>query len=195
MAKCKVGITGGIGSGKTYCARIFEHLGIAVYYADDRAKELMRTDITVKNQLIDLLGKDVYDPDGNLQKDYLRRHIFDSSKKRKAVNAIVHPAVGRDYEKWHMEQTGPYTLKEAALLVESGSYKSLDFLIMVQSPKMIRMQRIMTRDGISQSEVKKRMASQSPDADKEAFSNLFINNSGCYPLMEQILTIHRNLIS
>src|SRR5690606_25440445 len=109
-------------SGKSYCARIWGWLGIPVYYADTRAQQLMINDPEVKSRLITLLGAQAYDRLGRLQKEFLRQQVFENPPMREAINAIVHPAVGRDYDRWHEAQHAPYTLKEAALLVESGSY-------------------------------------------------------------------------
>lgn len=195
MAKWKVGITGGMGSGKTYCARIFGRLGIPVYYSDERAQFLMLTDPDVRGQLSDLLGSQVYDENGQLNKDFMRQQVFENPSTREAINAIVHPAVGRDHQRWHKMQISIYTLNEAALLVESGSYRRMDHLIMVQAPLAIRTQRIMARDSIDVLGVRKRMESQLPDEAKEKAADIFINNSGCYPLFRQILEIHKKLIS
>lgn len=195
MAKWKVGITGGIGSGKTFCARLFGQLGIPVYYADDRARDLMHNDVEVKSALIALLGAEAYDENGMLQKSFLREQVFNHPQTRKSINKIVHPAVSRDYELWHKNQDNPYTLKEAALLVESGSYRSLDHLIMVDTPLTTRIQRTMARDGIDEPAVRNRMNSQLPDEDKKAVSDLLIDNSGCLPILPQILNIHRKLLS
>lgn len=195
MAKWKVGITGGIGSGKTYCARIFAQLGIPVYFADERAQLLMRSDPEVKSQLIGLLGEGVYDDLGQLQKEFLRQQVFENPVKREAINGIVHPVVGRDYEKWHQEQQAPYSLKEAALLVEAGSYRSLDYLIMVRTPLVTRIQRTMARDGIDSRTMETRLASQWTDTEKERVSHLFIDNSGCFAVLSQILEIHKKLIT
>lgn len=194
MAKWKVGITGGIGSGKTYCARIFARLGIPVYFADERAQTLMRSDPEVKSRLINLLGPAVYDEQGHLQKEFLRKQVFENQVMREAINGIVHPAVGRDYEKWHQDQQAPYTLKEAALLVEAGSYRSLDYLIMVRTPLVVRIQRTMARDGIDARAMEKRLDSQWSDAEKEKVSHLFIDNSGCFAVLPQVLGIHKKLI-
>ncbi len=194
MAKWKTGITGGIGSGKTFCARIFEQLGIPVYYSDDRAKHLMTHDPEVVTALVELLGPRVYDANHQLQKDFLRKQVFENPTVREKINAIVHPAVGRDYVDWHHAQDSPYTLQEAALLVESGSYRKLDHLIMVRAPRVLRTQRIMARDGISVDAVTQRMNSQFPDSKKEKVADLFIDNSGCYAILPQILAIHHQLI-
>lgn len=195
MAKWKVGITGGIGSGKTYFARIFALLGVPVYYSDDRAKYLMTTDPEVKGQLVELLGPKVYDEDGSLNKDFMRQQVFENSSTRDAINAIVHPAVGSDHQRWHEVQSPIYTLNEAALLVESGSYRRMDHLIMVRAPLALRTQRIMARDSIDALAVQKRMESQFPDEAKEKVADMIIDNSGCYPVFQQILDIHKKLIS
>jgi len=194
MTKWKVGITGGIGSGKTYCARIFSHLGIPIYNSDERAQWIMLHDPEVRSGLLELLGQQTYTTDGKLNKEFLRTRVFGSPSTRESINAIVHPAVGRDYEQWHARQTSPYTLKEAALLVESGSYLSLDHLIMVRAPITLRFQRVMARDFISAKSVLDRMASQLADEEKERVSDLKIDNSGCYPLLPQILHIHKYLL-
>lgn len=195
MAKWKVGITGGIGSGKSHCARIFHNLGIPVYYADQRAQWIMHHDGEVRARLIGLLGPEVYDPQGHLDKAFMRERVFGDAKTREGVNSIVHPAVGRDYHRWHENQRSPYTLKEAALLVESGSYRELDHLIMVHSPVVQRIQRIMERDNLAPADVLQRMQSQLPDEEKSRVSDLFIDNSGCVPLLPQILTIHKRLLT
>lgn len=187
MSKLKIGITGGIGSGKSYCARYFSWLGIPFYDADARAKILMTQDPTVREHLIRLLGKNVYLDDGNLNRPFMRDQLFNDPDIRLAVNAIVHPAVGRDYENWHSRQTAPFTLKEAALLVESGSYKTLDHLISVTVPLPVRIQRVMHRDQISSEAVRQRIKSQCPEEEKHKVSDSFIDNSGVRPLLPQII--------
>lgn len=187
MSKLKIGITGGIGSGKSYCARYFRWLGIPFYDADARAKILMTQDPTVREHLIRLLGKNVFLDEGNLNRPFMRDQLFNDPDIRLAVNAIVHPAVGRDYENWHSRQTAPFTLKEAALLVESGSYKTLDHLISVTVPLPVRIQRVMHRDRISSEAVRQRIKSQWPEEEKHKVSDSFIDNSGVRPLLPQII--------
>lgn len=187
MSKLKVGITGGIGSGKSYCARYFRCLGIPFYDADTRAKLLMQSNDLLKNDLIRLLGEKIYLENGELNKPYMRKQLFNNSKIRHAINEIVHPAVGRDYEKWHRGQEASFTLKEAALLVESGSYRELDHLIMVMTPLSLRIQRVIHRDKISSEEVRQRIRSQWSDAEKLKVSDSCIDNSGIRPLLPQII--------
>ncbi len=141
-----------------------------------------------------LPGSEAYDEAGMLQKSFLREQVFGNPRIRESINEIVHPAVARDYELWHKKQDSIYTLKEAALLVESGSYRSLDHLIMVDTSLTTRIQRIMARDGIDEPAVQRRMNSQLPDEDKKAVSDLLIDNSGCHPIFPQILKIHRKLL-
>lgn len=195
MTKLKVGITGGIGSGKSFCARYFQALGIPLYSADDRAKELMRTDRSIKSHLTALLGEDAYLTSGELNKPFLRQQLFGNADIRKQIDAIVHPAVGKDYEQWHAAQHTPFTLKEAALLVESGSYKELDHLIMVKAPAELRFQRIMQRDKIGMEEVHKRIQSQWPEEKKSEAADYFIDNSGLFPLLPQIIGLYKEIIS
>lgn len=187
MTKLKIGITGGIGSGKSFCARYFHYMGIPYYDADERAKGLMQSDPAMKDALRNLLGKNVYKADGNLNKPFLRDQLFNDSAIRQSINGIVHPAVGRDYEEWHRKQNAPFTLKEAALLVESGSYKSLDHLIVVLSPLVTRIQRVMQRDQVSADTVRQRMKSQWPEEEKAALSDSVIDNGGTQALLAQIM--------
>lgn len=194
MTKWKVGITGGIGSGKSFCARIFQQLGVSVYYADERAQRLMIAHPDVRKGLIQLLGSKVYNSDDTLNKELLREKVFKVPLLREKINNIVHPAVESDYVEWHNEQSGPYTLKEAALMVESGSYRNLDCLLLVETPLSLRIQRIMVRDKISSAVVQDRMISQMPEEQKKDFADLIIDNSGCYSLLPQIIELHKRFI-
>ena len=195
MSKLKIGITGGIGSGKSFCARFFTYMGIPFYNADQRAQYLMIHDPTVKNDLVQLLGENVYLQNGRINKPFMRDQIFKNPVIREAVNEIVHPAVGRDYEKWHQESVAPFTMKEAALLVESGSYKDLDHLIMVEAPLQLRMQRVIRRDNISSEEVRHRIDSQWPDEEKSKVADSVIDNSGLFPLLPQIISHYNQLVN
>lgn len=190
----KVGITGGIGSGKSTVCKIFEVLGIPVYYADDRAKFLMVKDIQLVQAIKHLLGDQAYSEDGQLDRAYVAGIIFKDQKKLEALNALVHPAVADDGKKWHLSQKNvPYTLKEAALLFEAGSYKHLDRLICVVAPKDLRIQRVMARDQIEETAVLARMDKQWPQAKKAGLSDFIIYNDGSIPLIPQVLSIHKKL--
>ncbi|MFM9949499.1 MAG: dephospho-CoA kinase, partial [Saprospiraceae bacterium] len=163
----KVGITGGIGSGKTTVCKIFETLGIPVYYADDRAKWLMTHDPELMEAISNTFGQDAYSPEGQLNRAYLAKVIFGDDKKLAELNALVHPAVFRDGSEWHHSQTGaPYTLREAALLFESGSYRAIDKMVVVTAPQEIRIKRVMERDQVTADAVMARIEKQWPEEEK-----------------------------
>lgn len=193
--KWKIGITGGIGSGKTTVCRIFETLGIPVYYADERAKWLMINNPTVKNEIIQLFGKEAYSGNGELNRQHIADIAFQDPDKLKQLNQIVHPAVLSDGEKWHRKQVSvPYTLKEAALLFESGSYLQLDKIITVTAPLEIRIQRVIERDKTDREKVFSRIKFQMPEEEKIALSQYIIINDGQHSLIRQVLDIHNKLI-
>src|SRR5687767_301399 len=144
----KIGLTGGLGSGKSTVAHIFEVLGIPVYYADAASKRLMNDEEKVKEAVQLAFGKKVY-PGGVLDRKYLAEIVFGDEKKLEILNSIVHPATLRDADEWMGRQTTPYIIKEAALIFESGSHQSLDHVIGVKAPLALRLQRAMKRDNIS----------------------------------------------
>ncbi len=190
-----IGITGGIGSGKTTCCRLFEKRGIPVYYADTRAKNLMLTSRPLKKQIKELLGEEAYHRNGRPNRPYIASQIFSDKKLLKQMNAIVHPAVGRDVIGWVQAQKAPYVLYEAALLVENGSYKNFDKLLVVTCPKEERIRRVMKRDGVGKEAVLARMKNQLPEKKKVAVADMLIDNSGELDLEKQIQKIHENIIS
>ncbi len=193
----RVGITGGIGSGKTTVCRLFEVLGIPVYNADAWAKWLIAHDPKVRADVTALLGQEAYLPDGTYQRAYVAARVFADAHLLQALNAIVHPAVERHSRQWHETQAAkgcPYTLKEAALLVESGSHRFLDALIVVCAPEAVRLQRVMQRDGLSEAEVRARMQRQLPEADKVTLADFVVLNDGQHPLIPQVWKIHRALV-
>jgi dephospho-CoA kinase len=190
----KIGITGGIGSGKTTVCHIFETLGIPIYYADDRAKALMVTDKKVIKSIISLFGTEAYLPDGSLNRQHIAQIAFHNPLILKELNNIVHPSVFRDGERWHKAQKfAPYTLKEAALLFESGSHTALDKIIAVYAPKELRIERVIARSGLNREEVESRMAKQLSDEEKMARADFVIYNDGTQLLLPQVMTIHKIL--
>jgi dephospho-CoA kinase len=190
----KIGITGGIGSGKTTVCRIFEALGIPVYYADSRAKWLMVNDRQLINSIKNLLGTRAYLPDGSLNRSYISQLVFNDQSLLSQLNALVHPAVAEDTLKWHNEQREvPYTLKEAALLFESGSHLHLDKIIAVTAPEPLRIQRVMQRDDVSEAQVRSRIDKQMPEAEKIARADYIIYNDGQQLIVPQVLEIHHLL--
>lgn len=192
----RVGITGGIGSGKTTVCEIFQSLGIPVYSADFWAKWLIEHDEQVKAGILDLLGPEAYDPNGAYNRAWVARIVFDQPEKLSALNALVHPAVEAHSRRWHeaeMEKGAPYTLREAALLIESGGYRFVDALIVVTAPEALRIERVMQRDQVDAVAVKARMAKQMPEEEKLAFADFVINNDGQSALIPQVIAIHRQL--
>ncbi len=192
----KVGVTGGIGSGKTTVCRIFETLGIPVYYADDRAKWLMAHDPELKAAITGLFGAGAYSPEGALNRKYIANIVFRNSEKLEALNGLVHPAVFADGERWNeaQQQKGaPYTIKEAALIFESDSHQALDKVITVTAPEALRIERVMERDGADREAIRARMARQLPEVEKAARSDYVIINDGRHSLIQQVLKIHREL--
>lgn len=194
--RLKIGITGGIGSGKTTVCRIFETLGIPVYYADDRAKALMVENKDLIKNIKNLFGEEAYLPDGALNRAFIANIAFHNPLKLNELNALVHPAVWKDGEDWHNTQTdAPYTLKEAALLFESGGNRFLDKIITVVAPIETRIERVILRgDGtMTRSDVEARIAKQLPDEEKIKQSDFVIWNDGTQLLMPQVLAIHRSI--
>jgi len=194
----KVGITGGIGSGKTTVCAIFERLGVPVYYSDKRAKDLMQEDKQLVLQIRNLLGESAYNEDKSLNRVFIAEQVFGNESKLLALNELVHPAVRKDYESWAsiLENKGyPYCIKEAALLVESGSYKDLDKLIVVTAPVEDRISRVIARDGTTAEQVKKRIDAQLPDEQKLKLADYVIINDKATDLVPQVTKIHLDITS
>ena len=190
----KVGITGGIGSGKSTVAKIFEVLGIPVYYADDAAKRLMNEDEMLKQQLQKLFGKETY-IDGTLNRKYLSTLVFNNEEKLSLLNSIVHPATLQDSEKWMQRQNAQYAIKEAALIFESGAQKQLDYVIGVYAPAPLRIQRVMKRDHVTREEVKARMEKQMDEAIKMRLCDYVITNDEQELVIPQVIKLHEAFIA
>jgi dephospho-CoA kinase len=188
----KVGLTGGIGSGKTTVAKIFEVLGIPVYYADDAAKRLMNTDSTLKEAIIKNFGDQCYFND-ELDRRYLASVVFNDKEKLKLLNSLIHPATIRDAEEWMKQQTTPYIIKEAALLFESGADKHLDYIIGVASPLSLRIKRAMQRDGVTEEEVMKRLSRQMNEELKMKKCNFIITNDEQQLVLPQVMELDKKL--
>jgi len=190
----KIGITGGIGSGKTFIAKIFTHLGIPVYYADQRTKELYNTNKNLKHLLITTYGKQIYLPSGHINIEFLRNLIFNNPDKRKEINKIVHPFVIADFNEWYnTKKHAPYILKESALLFETETFKQMNFNILVTAPNTIKIKRIQQRDKIKPSEIRKIMATQMNDKEKKKKADFIIINNEKKLLLPQVITIHQQL--
>jgi dephospho-CoA kinase len=189
----KVGITGGIGSGKTTVCKLFAAKGIAIYYADDRAKKIMTANRFVKSEIIKLFGQEAYYKNGRLNRKYLSSKIFNDKTLLEKMNAVVHPVVKNDGIEWFRNQSGPFAIKEAALLIEAGSYKDLDKIIIVTCPEDIRIQRVMQRDKSKKEDVKKRIKNQMPESEKVKFAHYIIINDGVVDLKSQVDKIYNEL--
>lgn len=192
----KVGITGGIGSGKTTVCRVFESIGVPVYYADKEAKRLMSFDLHLKAQIKDLLGKEAYHRNGRLNRAHVASIVFNAPKKLEALNQLVHPAVGKDVHDWFQQLRGPwpYALQEAALLVENGSYRKLDALISVSAPLEERIKRVIKRDKVDRKAVEARIKSQLPQEEKDAVADFVILNFGSHSIVQQVYKVHQMLV-
>ena len=189
----KIGLTGGIGSGKTIVAQVFEKLGAPVFYADIEAKKCIQEDTDLIKQLKATFGNDIY-VDRQLQKDRLASIIFNDNSALQTINRLVHPAVQRVFEEWCAAQNASYVLKEAAILFESGSDKDLDQIICVSAPDDLRKQRVMQRDGITESQVLDRMSKQWDQSRKIELAHFHILNNEKQLLIPQVLEVHSLLL-
>lgn len=190
----KVGITGGIGSGKSTVARIFSLLGVPVYYADDAAKTIMQTDPLLIQQVKEHFGSHMYDSNNVLDRAALGKIVFNDREKLDLLNALVHPATIRHSDEWAAKQHAPYVLKEAALLFESGSFQYLDKCIGVSAPQPLRILRVMKRDNISREDVLARMYKQIDDNIKMKLCDYVIRNDEQEMVIPQVLALHNTLL-
>ena len=190
-----IGVTGGIGSGKSLVCKMFETLGIPVYYADQEAKRLMNEDPQLISAIRKLAGPKAYDDQGRLDRRFLAGKVFNDKAQLARLNAIVHPATIADSRTWAERQTAPYVLKEAALLFESSAFHYVDQVIGVYAPVTLRLHRAMKRDGISKSDVQKRMANQINEEIKMRLCDFVLYNDESRPLIPQVLHLHQQLQS
>lgn len=190
----KVGITGGIGSGKSTVAKIFEVLGIPVYYADIAAKQLMHEDEALKQSLREHFGEAIY-KEGKLDRSLLSSLVFNNKEKLELLNSLIHPATINAGLRWMEAQTTPYAIKEAALIFESGSQEHLDFVIGVYAPVALRIQRVMERDKITREEVQRRMQYQINEEMKMKLCNAVIVNDEQEMVIPQVLELHKKLLA
>jgi len=192
----KIGITGGIGSGKTTVCKVFETLGIPVFYADTVAKEIMVTDQVLIDGVKEAFGKESYLAEGRLNNKHIAQIVFNNKAELEKLNALVHPAVFRAFDGWAktIAPTVPYTLKEAALLFESGSYQMCDKNILVTAPLELKLARVMQRDGASREEVLARMDKQFSDEQKMAMADYFIENTEHKSVILQVLELHQQFL-
>lgn len=189
----RIGLTGGIGSGKSTVARIFIVLGIPVYNADDAAKRLMTEDEELKNKIINLFGEESYTK-GVLNRKYLSSLVFNDKEKLKLLNSLVHPATIKDAIEWMKKQNAPYTIKEAALIFESGFNKLLDFVIGVKAPLSLRIERTMQRDKVTTAQVEARIKLQMAEEEKMNLCDFIIVNDEEQMLIPQVLALHKKFL-
>jgi len=190
----QVGITGGIGSGKSTVCKVFEALGVSVFYADAEAKTLINSDHELQSQISEKFGKNLFEK-GVLNRQKLANIVFNNNEALLELNNLVHPKVGNCFENWVLNQKTPYVLKEAAILFESGSHKSLKKVIYVSAPQELRIERVCKRDNVSKKQVLERIKNQWPEKQKEALSDFVILNDDKNLIIPQILKIHQMLIS
>lgn len=187
-----IGLTGGIGSGKTMVARLFETMGCAIYNSDDRAKDVY-FEPSVKQEVIALLGNEAYTDSVTLNKNFISEKIFSDNRLRQKLNAIIHPAVKLDFTRFIAQFPNQLIIKESAILFETGIYKDLDAMILVSAPIDQKIERVKKRNGISDEEVKKRMSSQWTDEQKAPLADYIVDNADDQALIPQVLTILKQL--
>ncbi len=193
MAIKVIGLTGGIGSGKTTVANMFNELGIPIYIADVEAKALMNRSKVIKRKLIQLFGKDAYS--GNvLNKPYIANKIFNDKELLQKMNAIVHPKVASHFKRWLSKQTSNYVIKEAAIIFENGTHHTFDAIITVTAPIEVRINRVIDRDGSSKEKVEAIIKNQWTDAQKVALSHFVIENIDIEKTKEQVDEIHNKIL-
>jgi len=188
-----IGLTGGIGSGKTTVANMFKSLGVPVYIADDEARRLSDTSKVIRRELIKLLGEAVY-INNRLDRKYVSNQIFKNSDLLKQVNEIIHPKVASHFRRWLKKQNAPYCIKEAAILFESGGYKQCDLTILVTSPIETRIKRVLLRDRTTKEAVLERINNQWTDERKRKLANIVIENVDLNLTQKEILKLHNSLL-
>ncbi len=189
----KIGLTGGMGSGKTTVSQIFLVLGIPVFYADDVAKKIMNADEYLKKNIIDLFGSDAY-TENFLNRKYIAEIVFNDAFKLEQLNALVHPVTIKAAEKWMNEQTAPYVIKEAALMFEAGAAAHLDYVIGVYAPQHLRLQRVMHRDSATREEALARMNNQIDENIKMKLCDFVIVNDEQQSVLQQVLLLHEKFL-
>ena len=187
-----IGITGGIGSGKSMVCKIFNALGVLSYDADSRAKAILNTDEILKGQIRNEFGSHAYHEDGNLNRAHISKMVFGNAEKLAKINELVHPRVAADFLAWIEEHKAhPYLIKEAALLFETGAHKGLDKIILVSAPEPLRIKRVLARDPQrSESDVLKIIASQLPEVEKVKLADYMIANDESELVIQQVVRLH-----
>lgn len=188
-----IGITGGIGSGKTTVANFFKTYGIPVYIADDEAKKLMHQS-PIKEELIELFGEEAYDSSRQLNRSFIASKVFNNKELLEKLNQIVHPRVEKDFQEWAKHQDSPYVLYEAAILFETGKYKQFDYTILVTAPIETRIKRVQKRDQSSEEEILARMKNQWSDEEKMKLANWIIKNCELSKTKQEVGDLHELIL-
>lgn len=188
-----VGLTGGIGSGKSYVARIFQNLGIPIYEADLRARELSDSNPAIRKKIIDIFGDNAYQNE-ELNRNWIGGQVFSQVDLLEKLNQIIHPEVDSDFSKWCTENNeAPYIIKEAAILFETGSFRKMNYNILVTAPEWLRIERVGKRDLLITEEIRKRMENQWDDNEKLKLADFVIINDGKSLILPEVLNIHQKL--
>ncbi len=190
----KIGLTGGIGSGKSTVAKVFEILGIPVYYADDAAKRLMNNNDDLKKEIIKHFGEKAYQQN-QLDRKYLAGIVFNDKEKLQLLNSLTHPITIKDSEDWMLAQTSPYIVREAALLFESGAANTVDYVVGVYAPQHIRVKRVMERDNLSIEDVMKRVSRQLDEEEKMKRCDFVISNNETELVIPQVIELDKKFRS
>ena len=188
----KVGITGGIGSGKSTVAKLLRDRGVAIYNSDRRAKELMVGNEALRQTLITAFGAECYTADG-LNRAWLAQRVFNNEAELTKLNAIVHPAVMQDFAEWSLAQQGSYVVLESAILLEAGLENHVDVVVAVMAPKELRLERAMQRDGASREQIEERMRNQMSDEERTDRAKYAVVNIDLEELEEDVEQLHRRL--
>lgn len=191
-----VGLTGGIGSGKSHIARFFSLLGIPIYFADKEAKRLVTEDPALKKAIIELLGEDAYFTSGEYNRAFVAKKVFQDQPLLAKLNGLIHPAVRKDFIRWSEDQDAPYCLEEAALLVETGGHTYFDELIAISCPAEIRISRVLERDPHrGRGQIESIVNQQATEEERAAVASFIIDNSGKSLVIPQCLNVHERLIA
>ncbi|HAN17326.1 MAG: dephospho-CoA kinase [Bacteroidetes bacterium GWC2_33_15] len=191
----KVGVTGGIGSGKTLVCEVLKKLGVPVFNADNVAKDCLNTNRDIINSITEYFGEEIYENNG-LNKKKLAGIVFKNKNALQKINLIVHPVVRQKFIDWcKLHEDKPYVVEEAAILFESGAYKELDYTINITAPEQIRIERVMKRDGSTYEEVRNRMSNQFSDEQRMQLADFNIINDNEKMILQQILEIHNKIIN
>ena len=189
----RVGLTGGIGSGKTTVSKIFELLGVPVYYADEAARRIMNEDTALKAAIQKQFGTEAY-KNGALDRSFLASKVFNNTSQLEILNALVHPVTIMDSVIWMSRQQTPYAIKEAALIFESGSAAGLDYIIGIYAPVEVRIKRTMQRNSSTYAEVASRIDNQLDESIKMRLCDFVLNNDEQQLLIPQVIALHKELL-